>query len=123
MLGVDPNADILYAAGDGYGVYSIEGISTEIERVSASLESFNIGPLYPNPAHEDIFIPLTLDRETPALVTIHDALGRCVVTLHDGPLGAGSHTLRGSVSGLAKGMYAVRVSCAGRVSTRQFAIE
>ncbi|MBL0176455.1 MAG: T9SS type A sorting domain-containing protein [Ignavibacteria bacterium] len=123
MLGVDPNADILYAAGDGYGVYSIEGISTEIERVSASLKSFNIGPLYPNPAHEDIFIPLTLDRETPVLVTIHDALGRRVATLHDGHLSAGSHTLRQGITGLAKGMYAVRMSCAGSVRTRQFAID
>ena len=123
MLAKDPNADILYAAGNGIGVYAIEGLPTGIGTIPASPSTTVLGSPYPNPAREDIFIPLTVEKGSTVLVTIHDALGRRVATLHDGPLGAGSHTLRWGVSGLAKGMYAVRVSCAGRVSTRQFAIE
>ena len=123
MAVIDPETGALIAASDGQGIYAIDGIPTSIEHAIAYAEKMEMGSPYPNPAHEDVFIPLTLEKGSTALVTIHDALGRRVATLHDGLLSTGSHSLRQSVTGLAKGMYAVRVSCAGRVSSRQFAIE
>ena len=118
----DPSADVLYAGTSAHGVYSIDGFPTDVVETRQP-EAVKIGSPYPNPSREDVFIPLTLEKGSAVRVTIHDALGRRVATLQDGFLSAGSHTLRQSVTRLAKGMYAVRVSCAGTSRTRQFAIE
>jgi hypothetical protein len=42
-------------------------------------------------------------------VSVVDALGRTVATVHDGPLGAGRHRLA-LPSSLAPGVYALRVT-------------
>ena len=59
----------------------------------------------------------TLTVDVPAAqtlrVTVADALGRTVATLHDGPAPAGPLVLTADVSALAPGVYVVRVAGAG----------
>ena len=72
------------------------------------------------------------DRETPrppavrhgvhpdeTRLSVYDALGREVVVLHAGPLGAGAHAFRLSGSRLPSGAYLVRLVAGGTVETRR----
>ena len=50
--------------------------------------------------------------------TVHDALGRRVAVVADGPLAAGAHALTWDASAVAAGVYVVRLEAAGLVRTR-----
>lgn len=69
----------------------------------------------PNPTRGGAAVRLDLDAPTDATVGVHDALGRQVAALHDGPLAAGPSrwTLP---AGLAPGVYVVRVTGGVRAS-------
>lgn len=56
---------------------------------------------------------VTLPAAGPVEVAVFDALGRRVVTLAEGVLGEGEHTLRWNASGVALGVYVVRVVAGG----------
>jgi hypothetical protein len=66
--------------------------------------------VHPNPLRDTGTVTFTLDRAQHSVVTVHDALGRPVAVLHDGPLGAGTHRLRWDpANALPAGGYVVRV--------------
>ena len=82
-----------------------------------------LGQPFPNPARGRITVPLTLTRDAAVTVTVVDALGRTIATLHDGPLSAGSHTLAWDASAaLASGVYVVRLSGDAGASARRVLI-
>ena len=70
-----------------------------------------------NPVRGALHMTLELAHDANAQVTVHDALGRHVATLQDGPLGAGTHALawdRRADSGAraAAGVYFIRARSA-----------
>ena len=70
-----------------------------------------LGQPFPNPARGTVTVPLALAREARVTVTVVDALGRTVATLHDGVLAAGAHTLAWDAGrALAAGVYVVRLA-------------
>ncbi|MEL7363726.1 MAG: endonuclease, partial [Bacteroidota bacterium] len=75
------------------------------------------GP-FPNPSNIAASITLTVDAPTSVQVTLFDALGRRVALLHDGVLGAGSHSVS-APSSLAGGTYVLRVVTPAGVATRR----
>jgi hypothetical protein len=72
---------------------------------------------FPNPASSEITIVFTTPSNGDARVTISDATGREVATLHDGFLAAGVHMLRWNVAGFPNGAYFYKISSNGRVNT------
>lgn len=64
----------------------------------------------PNPARGSVVVTLTLDGPGAASVIVYDVLGRKMAVLHDGPLAAGTNSLRLDVTGLPPGVYVVRAA-------------
>lgn len=62
---------------------------------------------YPNPSASGATVALVMPSEGTATVTVHDALGRRVAVLHEGPLSEGAHALELSGTALAPGLYVV----------------
>ncbi len=74
-----------------------------------------LSPARPNPFRAEATLGLTLARDrSRVVVDVIDVLGRSVVVLHDGPLGAGErHVLRMAGAQLPSGVYVVRVQDEG----------
>ncbi len=66
--------------------------------------------VYPNPAIGRASLTISLPQPEPARVALLDLLGREVRSLWNGPLGSGDHTLTIDTSGLASGIYFLRVN-------------
>jgi hypothetical protein len=123
MAVLDPETGELIVASDGQGIYAIGGIPTSTTAAIPVQEDVYMGSPYPNPAHGELFIPVSLRSAEPVLVTITDALGRRVATVHDGILPVGMQQLHWNSAGMAKGVYAVRLVCDGRVHLRRIALQ
>ena len=64
----------------------------------------------PNPFRSNTALILTLPTAQAVEASLYDVLGRRVAVLHDGPLGAGTHTLSVHGPALPAGVYVARVS-------------
>ena len=86
------------------------------------IDGLAIGAAYPNPTRGAASLDLTLDRALDLRVTLYDVVGRQVATLADGPAPAGDTTLGLDVSGLAPGVYLLRVEADGQAVTRRMTV-
>ncbi|WP_223653072.1 T9SS type A sorting domain-containing protein [Hymenobacter psoromatis] len=78
--------------------------------------------LYPNPAQAVAFVELTADLGRQAVAaTLIDGLGRAVRTTTLPPQGAAAHQL--SLTGLASGVYALRLATSAGVVTKRLVVE
>src|SRR5690606_11516355 len=78
--------------------------------------------VYPNPSAGSATVSLTLDATSEVRVAVYDVLGRVVVLLHDGPLGAGEHALAFESAHLPAGVYLVRVEGGGLMASRRVTV-
>lgn len=84
-------------------------VSSEDE--AALAEAYRLDAAYPNPFSDEAVLRLAVRDAQTVRAEVYDALGRRVQVLHDGPLAAeAAHTLRVDGSGLANGVYVVRVT-------------
>ncbi|MBC13547.1 MAG: hypothetical protein CMM85_11305 [Rhodothermaceae bacterium] len=91
---------------DGGTIYEL-GLDTALE---AKPPPVSIGTVQPNPAQGTSTLSLTLTVGGWVTVDVLDRLGRIVAVAHEGPLSAGAvHAIRLDGSGLASGVYGVRV--------------
>src|SRR5690606_21123591 len=89
--------------------YAAPIVSTEDE--AAPTEAYRLDAAYPNPFSDEAVLRLSVRDAQTVRAEVYDALGRRVQVLHDGPLAAETtHTLRVDGSGLANGVYVVRVT-------------
>lgn len=65
---------------------------------------------YPNPFNPSTTIRFALHEQQHVRIEVFDVLGRRVERLADSELGAGSHTISWDASGLASGIYFVRLA-------------
>ena len=80
---------------------------------------FRLLPPAPNPASGVTRLRFELSAPAQARLAVVDVLGREVAVAADGPFGAGAHVATVDTSGLAPGVYVVRLSAEGSVhSTR-----
>lgn len=108
--GTDPNGDLA-----AWRLVLPEGTLVE-PALPAPVLALSV---HPNPARGFSLLRLDVPEAGRVKVSVFDALGRRVAVLHDGPLAAGSHTLRFEASDLPSGVYAVRASTeAGTVAQR-----
>lgn len=77
----------------------------------------------PNPTAGDATLRFTLADAQPAVLTLHDLLGRTVATLYDGDAPAGAvQSVRIPTSGLAPGVYVVRLVSAGQTAVQRLTV-
>lgn len=78
----------------------------------------------PQPSRGDARITLTTTRESHVAVALHDAAGRLVRRVHDGPLRPGTHALALASSGapLAPGVYLITARSDGAVASRRIVV-
>jgi len=101
--------------------------SEQVLDVPASLPAEWVGALTPNPATRFTRLRFTASRAGAAKVTVHDALGRRLRTLLDGPISAGpiepAWDLRDDTGHfVAPGVYLVRVELDGTTASRRIAV-
>ena len=109
------------AAGnpDSPGGYRVPVLPTPI--------TFEITSVYPNPFNASALIKFGLPDETPVTVEIYDLLGRKVVTLYDGKLSQGSHSIlwQGTDhvgSAVPSGVYFCKLQSEKNLSTKKITL-
>ena len=102
-----------YALGYTMSVASGDGARAEAAALSAP---------FPNPARTGAALTLTLADAADATAEVFDVLGRRVAVLVEGPLAAGTHTLRLDARALAPGAYVVRATAGGFAATRRVTV-
>lgn len=77
----------------------------------------------PNPTAGDATLRFSLADAAPAVLTLHDLLGRTVATLFDGTAPAGAEqSVRVPTSGLAPGVYVLRLQSAGQTAVQRLTV-
>jgi hypothetical protein len=97
-------------------------ISTSTEPGSETPLRTELMAAYPNPFNPSTQIRFTLDAGRQTRVAVYDLLGREVAVLVNGTLSAGSHQVTFDASGLASGVYLVRLEAGGEVFTRRMTL-
>ena len=72
-----------------------------------------IESVFPNPATRRATVRFSVQEAATVRLTLIDALGRTVATLAEGAVAEGEHTAALDASGLAPGLYVVRLSVDG----------
>jgi len=80
------------------------------------VRGFDTGPTdihvtdpYPNPVSDDLRVKFFLGSQSNVLISIYDMMGRCVETVHNGDLDAGTYELPWTSKSLPSGSYSIRI--------------
>lgn len=127
-LEIDAAARRLHVADRGMNrVYEFcLASATGVDGPPPEAAAFQLGA-HPNPFNPTASVTFTLPRAADARLTVHDAAGRLVRTLHDGRLREGLHRLTWNGRddggrGVAAGLYFLRLAAEGRVEVRKLAL-
>ena len=85
-------------------------------------ERFELEQNVPNPFNPSTVVGFQLSVFGKTQLAVYDALGRRVAVLVDGMLPAGRHSVRFDGSGLASGVYLIRLESGGKVATRKMVL-
>lgn len=77
---------------------------------------------FPNPTAGAVRVRFALATPGEVSLRVYDATGREVATLAEGAFGADTHEVSGSLSGLASGVYVVRLQAGGESATARVAV-
>ncbi|MCB9358082.1 MAG: T9SS type A sorting domain-containing protein [Calditrichaeota bacterium] len=99
----------------------LPGRSTSAQPITAPVipSEIRIVGNYPNPFNPSTTINFSLTRAGAASLTVFDITGRTVGTILTDNLSAGEHSVMWSPTGLASGVYLVRLESAGRFATHR----
>jgi hypothetical protein len=101
-----------------------DGAVRHSEPVTAEIgldAAYRVTPVTPNPVRGRATVQVTVQRAQPVQVTLHNALGQQVATLHDARLAANTPiTLRLEDGNRPSGVYFVRVRGTTFTTTRRF---
>jgi hypothetical protein len=100
-------------------------ILTTVGVEDGPVTEFALGPVWPNPVRGATRFSVALPREASVRLSVHDVQGREVLTLVDGPMAAGRHSIEWASASsrvLDPGLYFVRFSVQGHGYVRRFAL-
>ncbi len=89
---------------------------------SAPPERFNLGDVYPQPAHDRASVVYEVDRSQHIILDVYDVLGRRLQRHLDLLVGSGSHGSTLSTSGWVPGMYILRMQAEHGSVSRRFIV-
>lgn len=101
------------------GAFQIGG-TTSAPTGSAAL--LTLAPARPNPFSTSTELSLSLPTERQVTLEVYDLQGHRVAALHEGPLGAGTHSFTLRASGLASGLYFVRARAGAESLVRRITV-
>ena len=93
-----------------------------VELQLGGAEQFALHSAFPNPAHAQATLRYELPTDGPVRLGVYNLLGQRIRTLVAAPQAAGRHEMAFGVSGLASGVYFIRLQMAGRTLTRQLTV-
>ena len=99
--------------------------ATSVEGDEELPRTFALAPNFPNPFSTTTNLQVELPARAEVDLRIVDLLGRTVATLAQGPMEAGTHTVRfdaTTVPGLSSGVYLVRLRAGSAVLTRKMVL-
>lgn len=116
---IEEGADgTLYVAGGGIGVYRSTRLeNVVIDRDSRGAKSHEFA-VYPNPFSATTTLSLSLDGFDPVRIAAYDMLGREVDVLYDGAGHNGVATVTWTPTGIAAGLYYIRIRHDGVTDSR-----
>lgn len=100
--------------------YRADGVSNEGGNQDA--HAVEIGSIYPNPATQSARVSFSIAESGSVRLMLFDVLGRRVSTMVDGEIAGGSHEAHLDVSGLASGVYVLRLETGAHVTTRRITV-
>lgn len=98
------------------------GLTTPPAAAAASVVAGEPLAAYPNPAAGRATVRFTLDAAAPVRLAVYDLLGRQVAVLADGAFAAGPHEVAFDGSGLAGGLYVLRLQAGDAVHTQRLTL-
>jgi hypothetical protein len=104
------NQNRLIAATFGRGMWIASAVINSVPATAPT--AFALAQNYPNPfaSAQGTTIGFTLPEASDVMLTLHDAAGRKVRTLHEGRLAGGSHSVSVNTSELRNGVYFYSIS-------------
>ena len=122
----DKNRIIAVGGPTGVGLTTSGGNGTPIIIVSnergiteSAIPSFDLDQNYPNPFSRMTTIDYSVRETADVMLAVYDLLGREVERLVDGTMPTGKHTVQFTPSGLASGMYIMRIQVGDVSTTKQ----
>lgn len=97
---------------------AVVGTATSTQEDVGMPDRTGLDAAYPNPFNPTTLIRWTLDAQRATRLSVHDLLGREVAVLVDAPMPAGSHAATFDASGLASGVYMVRLQAGAESFSR-----
>jgi len=94
---------LLHREGDGWSELASKTLTPDLPAGAALVGA------RPNPFNPRTEIVLALGRDQQVRLSVHDAAGRLVAVVHDGPLAAGEHALAWSGERVPSGVYVARM--------------
>ena len=117
----DPSGTVTYLPLVFAGQVSVLGTAADDEP-TLTPNSFALEQNYPNPFNPSTTINFSLPLRAHTTLRVYNLLGQEVVTLVDGPLGAGPHAVSLDASHLPSGVYFYRLVFADRALTRRMVL-
>ncbi len=77
------------------------------------LETFQVGPAFPNPCNAQMTLPIALPQKAQLIVSIFNLQGRKIADIFEGTKSAGIHRFTWDAAGLSSGIYFFRVEGIG----------
>lgn len=127
---IHPPDAITITYADGYdptGGFQVDDLYVVASRPTGSELGTNGTPLalgqnFPNPVRSHTTVPFSLDADAPVALDVFDALGRHVLRVAEGEYTAGDHTASLDASGLASGVYVVRLRAGEALLQRRLVV-
>ncbi len=102
----DGDRDLLIGTGRGGVLYYEQSGSTPVRNSERSVpQSTMLLQNYPNPFNPSTTIPFFMAEEAHVTVSVHDLLGREIMTILNDRQRSGAHAIRWSATNLASGTY------------------
>lgn len=126
-------ADVSAQNGRSYA-YTLEAVDVSGHRAVLASETvtpradlavageFALQQNYPNPFNPTTEIRFTLDAAAPTKLVVYDLLGKEVVTLVNGELAAGAHSVAFNGAALPSGVYVYRLESGYQTAVRKMAL-
>ncbi len=112
----------LWEAAETLGHLTLASGPDDVGAESDLPSGFALGRNYPNPFNPVTAVPFRIGRAGRVTLKVYDAAGRLTAVLADGRFSAGNHTERLDASGLASGIYVVRMEAEGFTASRKIAL-
>ena len=119
---ISPEENSMEVTIPAYGIVTLtsSGISTATHDPEDLAFTASLGDVVPNPARDLTQITVNMPKAANAELTLHDAAGRLLATLHSGRLEEGSHQFETRLERLPVGSYVYHLRTPDGMVSKQF---